>query len=173
MKQKLAPSRLKKPSLKERMQAPLLLILTIILGWLLIQLGRKWDTIEAYEGIQINYQEPIVIEKEVIREIRIAKVTAYSCGGLQTDAEVDMNCPSLRKHPQGRTYSGTTPRPNVTVACDKSNLGRTFEIKGIGQVKCEDTGSAIQGAGRFDLYVENVDQAYAYGVKYLEYWEVK
>ena len=26
---------------------------------------------------------------------------------------------------------------------------------------------------RFDLYVENVDQAYAYGVKYLEYWEVK
>jgi 3D (Asp-Asp-Asp) domain-containing protein len=51
-------------------------------------------------------------------------------------------------------------------------LGKTFEIEGIGIVKCEDTGGAIKGQGRFDLYVENVSEAYAYGTQYLEYWEV-
>lgn len=168
-----AKSRLKKRPLKERLQAPLLLILTIILGLLLISYGRKLDTQKVWNSIEVEaYQEPIIIEKEIVREVRIAKVTAYSCGGLKTEAEIDMNCPSLRKHPQGRTSTGTTPRPNITVACDKANLGKTFEIKGIGQVKCEDTGSAIKGTGRFDLYVETVDEAYAFGTQYIEYFEI-
>ncbi|NBO60277.1 MAG: hypothetical protein EBU82_04805, partial [Flavobacteriia bacterium] len=79
---------------------------------------------------------------------RIAVVTAYSCGGLTTDAEIDMNCPSLRNYPQGRTATGTTPIPNKTVACDKANLGRTFHLEGVGEVTCEDVGGGIKGAGR-------------------------
>lgn len=99
----------------------------------------------------------------------IAIVSAYSCGGLTTDAEIDMNCPSLRNHPQGRTATGTTPIPNKTVACDKANLGRTFHLEGVGTVTCEDTGGAIKGAGRFDLYLETVQEARQWGVKKIVY----
>lgn len=96
---------------------------------------------------------------------KLGKVTAYSCGGLTTQAEIDMNCPSLRKYPKGRTASGTTPRPNITVACDRAYMGQKFVIDGIGEVTCEDTGGAIKGEGRFDLYVETVDEAYKFGVQ--------
>lgn len=99
----------------------------------------------------------------------IAIVSAYSCGGLTTDAEIDMNCPSLRNHPQGRTATGTTPIPNKTVACDKANLGRTFHLEGVGTVTCEDVGGGIKGAGRFDLYVETVQEARQWGVKKIAY----
>lgn len=104
---------------------------------------------------------------------KTAIVTAYSCGGLTTDEEIDMNCPSLRNHPQGRTATGTTPIPYKTIACDKENLGRTFHLEGIGQVICEDTGGAIKGAGRFDLYVESVEDARKFGRKTLSYYLVK
>lgn len=100
---------------------------------------------------------------------RIAVVTAYSCGGLTTDAEIDMNCPSLRNYPQGRTATGTTPIPNKTVACDKANLGRTFHLEGVGEVTCEDVGGGIKGAGRFDLYLETVQEARNWGVRKIAY----
>lgn len=98
-----------------------------------------------------------------------AKVSAYSCGGLVTEEEIKMNCPSLKKYPNGRTSTGTTPRPYITVACDRANIGRKFEIEGIGQVTCEDTGGAINGAGRFDLYVNDVHEARKWGVQELAY----
>jgi len=173
MKQK-ARSRIKKLSLEKRLQAPVVLLTTIELCIFLWAFGQFSEYKKVLSQIEVKaYEKPIVIEKQVVREVKIAKVTAYSCGGLQTDAEIDMNCPSLRNHPNGRTATGTTPRPNVTVACDKANLGKTFELKGIGQVKCEDTGSAIKGAGRFDLYVETVEEAYAFGTQYIEYFEIK
>ena len=102
-----------------------------------------------------------------------AIVTAYSCGGLTTDAEIDMNCPSLRNYPEGRTATGTIPIPNKTVACDKANLGRTFHLEGIGNVVCEDTGGAIQGSGRFDLYLSTVEDALAFGRQNISYYLVK
>lgn len=102
-----------------------------------------------------------------------AKVTAYSCGGLTTDAEIEMNCPSLKDYPEGRTSGGTTPRPYITAACDRANMGRTFHIDGVGEVVCEDTGGAIRGTGRFDLYVTDVQEARKWGVQTLEYSEVK
>lgn len=74
-----------------------------------------------------------------------------------------MNCPN------GITATGTVPKPKKTVACDPSNLGRTFHLEGIGQVTCEDTGGAIKGAGRFDLYVDSIQEAKQWGVRNIPY----
>jgi len=100
--------------------------------------------------------------------IKKAKVSAYSCGGLKTEAEIKMNCPSLLRGGP-KTATGTTPRPGVTVACDRANLGREFEIDGVGKVKCEDTGGAIKGSNRFDLYVGTVAEARQFGVQNISY----
>lgn len=103
-----------------------------------------------------------------VQPVRKAKVSAYSCGGLKTSAEIKMNCPSLLSGGP-KTATGTTPRPYITVACDRANVGRKFHIEGIGQVVCEDTGGAIKGAGRFDLYVTDVHEARKWGVQELAY----
>lgn len=105
--------------------------------------------------------------------MKTAVVTAYSCGGLTTEAEIKMNCPSLKNYPNGRTSTGTTPRAYITVACDRANTGRTFYLEGIGEVVCEDTGGAIKGAGRFDLYVTDVYEAREFGRQEIKYREVK
>ena len=104
---------------------------------------------------------------------KTAIVTAYSCGGLTTDAEIDMNCPSLRTYPEGRTATGTTPIPYKTVACDKANLGRTFHLEGVGEVLCTDTGGSIIGSGRFDLYLPTVQEAREFGKREIAYNLVK
>lgn len=98
-----------------------------------------------------------------------AKVTAYSCGGLTTQAEINMNCPSLRYSENGLTANGTEPVPYKTMACDSANMGKTFNLEGYGAVTCTDTGGAISGAGRFDLYLADVQEARVFGVQYLEY----
>lgn len=100
--------------------------------------------------------------------VKTAKVTAYSCGGLKTEAEIRMNCPSLFSG-EPTTADGSVPQPYKTVACDRANLGKYFEIESVGRVKCTDTGGAIKGAGRFDLYVTDVQEARQWGVKQLEY----
>ena len=100
--------------------------------------------------------------------VKTAKVTAYSCGGLKTEAEIRMNCPSLFSG-EPTTADGSVPKPYKTVACDRANLGKYFEIESVGRVKCTDTGGAIKGAGRFDLYVTDVQEARQWGVKQLEY----
>lgn len=100
--------------------------------------------------------------------VKTAKVTAYSCGGLNTEAEIRMNCPSLFSG-EPTTADGSVPQPYKTVACDRANLGKYFEIESVGRVKCTDTGGAIKGAGRFDLYVTDVQESRQWGVKQLEY----
>ncbi|OQB05613.1 MAG: hypothetical protein BWY19_00948 [bacterium ADurb.Bin212] len=115
-------------------------------------------------------QEP---EKEEIvqaEEVKIAKVSAYSCGGLTTEAEIRMNCPSLLSG-EPKTATGSTPIPNKTMACDRANLGKQFEIDGQVWV-CNDLGGSIVGENRFDLYLETVDEARQFGVQYLAYSEV-
>jgi len=111
----------------------------------------------------------LVKKVEASEPVRYAKITAYSCGGLKTQAEIDMNCPSLRYSKNGRTANGTEPIPYKTMACDPANMGRTFWIEGIGEVTCTDTGGAIKQAGRFDLYLETVEEARAWGVQTREY----
>jgi 3D (Asp-Asp-Asp) domain-containing protein len=105
-------------------------------------------------------------------EWKVAKVTAYSCGGINTEAEMLMNCPSL-KNGSPKTANGTTPEPMKTMACDKANMGKVFDLQGIGKVLCSDTGGAIKGQGRFDLYVSNIDEAYEWGTQYMLYKEDK
>lgn len=125
---------------------------------------------EIEEEVEESTQEP---EKEEIvqeEEVKIAKVSAYSCGGLTTEAEIRMNCPSLLSG-ELKTATGSTPIAGKTMACDKSNLGKQFEINGRIWT-CEDTGGVIQGENRFDLYLETVDEARQFGVQYLAYSEV-
>lgn len=102
---------------------------------------------------------------------KIALVTAYSCGGLTTEALIKMNCPSL-VYGGPKTASGTIPTPSLTVACDPANLGRRFHLANIGEVVCEDTGGSIKGAGRFDIYLSTLGEAREFGVQYLEYYEM-
>lgn len=135
--------------------------------------------------IVTEYTQPVVIHQEIAQtpieavvevdtmdtteEVwTIATITAYSCGNLKTDAEIRMNCPSLFSG-SPKTANGTTPIPYKTMACDRANMGRVFEIEGVGEVKCTDTGGAIKGAGRFDLYVQTVEEARAWGVQKREY----
>lgn len=118
------------------------------------------EQVQAVEAISTPTPEP---------EWKTAKVTAYSCIGITDKYHLEMNCPSLKYDPKGRTSDGTNPIPYKTMACDRANMGRKFEIKGIGIVKCTDTGGAIKGAGRFDLYVEDINTAYKWGVQYPEY----
>lgn len=77
-----------------------------------------------------------------------------------------MNCPN------GITASGTKPKPYRTMACDPANMERVFHLDGIGEVKCTDTGGAIQGAGRFDLYVTDIAEAKQFGVQKINYQEI-
>lgn len=105
-------------------------------------------------------------------EPKIATVTAYSCVDLLTADQIAMNCPSFRYDPKGRTADGTNPIPYKTMACDPAYMGTVYELEGVGRVKCTDTGGAIVGEGRFDLYVENVGTAMKWGVKQLEYSEI-
>jgi 3D (Asp-Asp-Asp) domain-containing protein len=99
---------------------------------------------------------------------KTATITAYSCGGMKTEAEKKMNCPSWNgKH--GKTADGSIPVPYKTIACDQKNLGKSFEIEGVGQVRCTDTGGKINGEGRFDLYVNDISEARQWGVKKLSY----
>ena len=80
-----------------------------------------------------------------------------------------MNCPSLKHYPTPRTANGTEPIIDKTMACDPANMGRVFEIRGLGRRTCTDTGGDIKGAGRFDLYVESINVAYQWGTKTVEY----
>ena len=105
-----------------------------------------------------------------------ARLTAYSCQGITTEAERMMNCPSSFKHPQGRTANGSTPEVGKTVACPKSMLGKKIYIKQYDKTfECSDTGSKIT-EGRLDLYVGSIAEAYKHGVKTVDYsilWNTK
>jgi len=172
MKRK-AKSRLKQYKAKKRLRR-----LVILSGLLVLILwGLVFYSIDLLDENNKN-AKVVVITKTIIKEVEaqeqdylIGKMTAYSCGNLKTDAEILINCPSLF-YGEPKTANGTTPIPYKTMACDLSNMGKTFYIEGYGERTCTDTGGAIKGEGRFDLYVENVDEAYGYGVKYLEYYEV-
>jgi 3D (Asp-Asp-Asp) domain-containing protein len=147
--------------------SPIGLILGFSFSLLFLNQHKEEAIVLAYEEIQ---PEIIEVQEE---KMESAIVTAYSCIGLETEEEIKLNCPSKKYSPNGRTATGTEPRPYKTVACDRSNLGKTFYLEGIGEVKCEDTGGAIKGAGRFDLYVESVDAARKWGKQEILYKESK
>lgn len=174
---------------RHRIRPATLLFIIAFIGLMLgIFLAIAWNAKHAQAEEQITIPRAEIIEPvyasetaEIeatatpaprVGEVKTAKVTAYSCGGLTTEAEIKMNCPSLKKYPNGRTASGTTPRPRITVACDRANMGKRFHLEGIGEVVCEDTGGAIKGAGRFDLYVTDVQEARKFGKQYIKYREV-
>lgn len=122
---------------------------------------------EIEQEVEESTQEPEKEEIVQVEEVKIAKISAYSCGGLTTEAEIKMNCPSLLSG-QPKTATGSTPIAGKTMACDRANLGKQFEINGQVWV-CNDLGGSIVGENRFDLYLETVDEARQFGVQYLAY----
>jgi 3D (Asp-Asp-Asp) domain-containing protein len=131
--------------------------------------GCSFFIVRAYEPTGIKqYDKEFTVE-----EPKFATVTAYSCIGITDKYHLEMNCPSLKYSPRGRTSNGTEPIPYKTMACDKANMGKTFHLLGVGDVKCTDTGGAIKGSGRFDLYVSSINKAYKHGKQQIQYWEVK
>lgn len=143
-----------------------------------VDLSRRIIEVQAVEGVEQTETFHTEVEDIDIAPtpsptpIKSAKVTAYSCGGLETREDILMNCPSLLSGGP-RTATGTRPIPNQTIACDRANLGKKFLIEKIGVVTCTDTGGAIKGPGRFDLYLETVQEARQFGVQNLSYKEVK
>lgn len=119
-----------------------------------------------------NNLQLVTIQKTTIKEVekkidyKIGLITAYSCNGLETQADILMNCPSLFSG-EPRTANGTRPIANKTMACDSSNMGKSFEIGELGVFTCTDTGGAIKGETRFDLYLENVEISRQFGKQYL------
>ena len=98
---------------------------------------------------------------------KIASITAYTCDPNMTPKQKAINCPN------GLTATGKKPVAGVTIACDKANLGKTFEIQGYGERVCQDVGGAIKGAGVFDLYVDTLSEALNFGTQNIKYKLVK
>ena len=139
-------------------------------------LYTQHNTLQAQYNEIDRIESSIVVSKKVARDVqvfdKIGEVTAYSCGNLKTQSQILMNCPSLLDG-EPTTSSGTTPIPGKTMACDKANMGRKFEIDGIGILDCTDTGGAIAGPGRFDIYLETYEEAIEFGRQTLRYREIK
>lgn len=166
-----AKSRLKAYKAKRRTKKAVLIGLTI--DCLL------WSSVfYSVKQLSKNNHQVITIQKTVIKEVeaktdyKIASVTAYSCGGLTSEADILMNCPSLF-YGEPKTANGTTPIANETMACDASLMGRSYMIEGLGVFTCTDTGGAIKGEGRFDLYLNDVIEARNFGKQHLIYYQVE
>lgn len=66
-------------------------------------------------------------------------------------------------HPAyGITRSGYRVREGVTVACDKSLLGKHVWIEGLGLRMCDDTGRLVRGK-HVDVYVRSHAEAVKLG----------
>jgi len=104
------------------------------------------------------------LESQAFKNVdTIAEVTAYTCDPSMTPEQKAVNCPN------GVTASGQKPESGVTIACDRANLGKTFDIQGIGERTCTDIGGAVKGSGRFDLFVDTLDEAINFGKQNLKY----
>ena len=98
---------------------------------------------------------------------KIAKVTAYTCDPTMTPEQKAVNCPN------GVTATGKKPTAGLTIACDRANMGKTFDIQGYGERVCQDIGGAIKGPGVFDIYVDTLEEALNFGKQNLKYKLVK
>lgn len=136
------------------------ILLAYSLGASLPAESRGVDNSTYMHSMAIAYASPIT---EQSSQGTLATVTAYTCDSSMDAKQKAMNCPN------GITASGTVPKHKQTAACDRSNLGRRFHIEGIGIVTCEDTGGAIKGPGRFDIFVETYAEAIAFGKRHISY----
>jgi 3D (Asp-Asp-Asp) domain-containing protein len=170
-KMKKGKSRLKAYRVKKKVKKALFIVLVIdCLLWSSVFYSVKQLSKNNYQVITI--QKTVIKEVEAKTDYRVGVMTAYSCGGLTSDADILINCPSLLTG-SPKTANGTTPRANETMACDASLMGRSYMIEGLGIFKCTDTGGAIKGEGRFDLYLNDVKEAREFGKQHLIYYQVE
>jgi len=127
------------------------------------------STVEDNQAEKVRLATPI---SERLSLPKVAVVTMYACSGLDTEDKIMMNCPSIKKHPAGKTATGATPVPYLTAACSKNNLGKKFKV-GDFVVDCNDRGGAISEDNRFDLFGPDYQTAIQWGVRYLPFTEIK
>lgn len=163
-------------SYTERLLPLVFLILSMLLCYFIQEYYKEEELLSPYvDSFVVRAVEPEILPEEIPEPTstpnpwKTAKVTAYSCNGITDEYHLKMNCPSLIAYGEPRTSNGTKPIEYKTMACDPANMGRTFELEGIGLVKCTDTGGAIKGAGRFDLYVTDIQTAYEWGKQDIRY----
>lgn len=107
---------------------------------------------------------------EPVIEWKTAILTAYTCEGLTTQAQINMNCPSLN-HGEPKTASGTKPSANRTLACDRSMMGTKLILEGLeGEYTCEDLGGRIVD-NKIDIYMPDYQTAIEFGRKEVRYYE--
>jgi len=105
----------------------------------------------------IHYQIPETPKTQT------AIVTAYTCGFESTGKRFGSKGYCV-------TASGykLTPKDSYKiVAADPRYyyFGQRIYLEGIGEVTVEDTGSAIKGRNRFDIFIDNLEEAKRFGVK--------
>ncbi|PLR99515.1 3D domain-containing protein [Bacillus sp. T33-2] len=98
--------------------------------------------------------------EQIKKNTAIFEVTAYTAGYESTG-----------KYPGDKSYgitaSGETVKEGKTIACPKSlDFGTTLAIENVGIRTCEDRGSKIT-EGKIDLYMDDLQQALAFGRKTL------
>lgn len=113
-------------------------------------------------GWKFQYEQALEKIKELEQRDYVGqfKVTWYTAGEESTGKTPD--------HPEyGITATGTEVTPGQTIASDWSILppGTKVYIEGIGERIVEDSGSGVNGK-HIDVYIPNVDEAYARGVSY-------
>ena len=148
----------------------ILLGLSMLLCLLLQEYYKEEELLNPYVGsFEVRAEEVLPEPTPTPNPWKTATITAYSCNGITDKYHLEMNCPSSGIVGEPRTANGTAPIIDKTMACDPANMGRTFEIEGLGLRTCTDTGGAIKGAGRFDLYVSDIQTAYKFGKQQLQY----
>ena len=132
------------------------------------KIKHEQDKIDWFNKMDEVLQKMQELENELeskafVNVDKIAEVTAYTCDPNMTPEQKAVNCPN------GVTASGQKPKAGVTIACDRANLGKTFNIQGYGERTCTDIGGMVKGAGRFDLFVDTLDEAINFGKQNLKY----
>ena len=120
--------------------------------------NKKDEVLEKMQELEKDLESQAFVNVD-----KIAEVTAYTCDPTMTPKQKAVNCPN------GVTASGQKPTAGLTIACDRANLGKTFDIQGIGERTCTDIGGAVKGSGRFDLFVDTLDEAINFGKQNLKY----
>ncbi|WP_125563105.1 3D domain-containing protein [Salibacterium salarium] len=105
--------------------------------------------------------EPEVSEQAAVAHTETFEVTWYTAGPESTGKQ-----PGDPGY--GVTASGERVQAGKTIACPPEyDFGTVIAIEGVGERVCHDRGGHI-GAGRLDVYVEDVGQARENGRQTLE-----
>ena len=142
------------------------MLLACIVIWLVE--GRP---VRAYESkVEIKPQvKYLVVEKEIIKEVEVSEI-AWDIFTVTAYTQFDEGCNNITAIGVNLDKSWTRYFNFCAVDPEVIPYGKTVYIKDGGEVieaLSVDTGGAIKGK-HIDLYMENLDEAFRWGIKNLE-----